>query len=142
MTVDENEFINSIDCNFPYNDRGRVIGLIDQAKCISENAMFAVLEELCRPGHGTQVSKATLLELIDVWDDKNDHPLAEFVVSAARLTVNDTQRSVEEALALLEKIAPFTGLYAALCIASKSADDTDGVLDIRDEEIRLKWAAQ
>ena len=140
--MDEAEFVNSIDCNFPYNDRSMAVAMIDQGNKISDNAMFAVLDELCRPGHSAKVTNNTLLELIDIWNDRAEHPLAEFIVPAARLMVKNTRWSVAKGITLLEQIAPFAGLYAALSIASESADDVDGILDAKGEKIRSDWDAE
>jgi len=44
----EQEFISSIDCNFPYEDIALAKELILQARSISPNAVFMVLHEILR----------------------------------------------------------------------------------------------
>ena len=55
--MNEEEFLNSIDCRFPYEDKGKWRALILQGKNISDNASFGVLEEIARKPHGNQVSE-------------------------------------------------------------------------------------
>jgi len=138
----EAEFNDLIDCNFPYNDRPEALALIDQANDISPNAMFVVLDELCRPGAGANVSTETLLELIDAWSERMNHPLSGPIVSAARVMVSGSHQSVASAADLMEKVALFEGQYAALSIAYMSCDDEDDLLGVRENEIRAKWEAK
>ncbi len=137
--MDEIQFVNLIDCNFPYNDRKTAVGLIDQANEISENAMFAVLDELCRCPHGTEVSRNTLLELVDIWADRIKHPLGSDFVFVAKLMIENNLWSVEDGLSLLDKVTPFKGLYAALSIVLESAEDIENALEVRAEKIRSDW---
>lgn len=140
--MDEFEFAVFIDCDFPYNDRLKAIALIDQANSISANAMFIVLEELCRPGQGVKVTKDTLLSLIDIWSERTEHPLAQIVVPVARLMAKGSHCwPVDQAAALMEKIAPFKGLYSALNVAYFSCDDVDELLEVRWKEIHAEWEA-
>ena len=138
----EAEFSDLIDCSFPYNDRPHALELIDQANAISPNAMFVVLYELCLPGAGVNVSKETLLELIDAWAERMDHPLSGPVVSAARVMASGSHYSDPSSAELMEKIALFEGQYAALSIAYMSCDDANNLLSVREKEIRAKWEAE
>lgn len=135
----EAEFSDSIDCCFPYHAREKAIELMDRALQISTNAAFIVLYELCMPPRGTRVKKKLLAELIDLWDAKVDHPLAQSIVPIARVMARGELVSVDEAKSVLETLAPFTGQYAALGIIYFSCDDRDGVLEAPVEEIRREW---
>lgn len=137
--MDEADFNDLIDCNFPYNDRPAALALINQAKAISPNAMFLVLDEICRPGVGVNVSKENLQELIDAWAESMDHPLSASVVSVARIIASGSECSVSAAAALMEKVAQYEGQYAALSIAFMSCDDSDNLLGARESEIRTQW---
>ena len=139
--MDEAEFNDLLDCNFPYNDRTAALALFDRAKAISPNAMFLVLDEICRPGVGVSVSKETLLELIDVWAVSMDHPLSAPVVSVARIIASGSECSVPAAAALMEKVAQYKGQYAALSIAYMSCNDSDNLLEARESDIRTQWGA-
>ena len=115
---------------------------MDQANAISVNAMFLVLHELCRPGRNTEVTENTLLRLIELWNERVDHPLAEAVVPVARLMAGGSMQSVDAALELMARIAPFEGQYSALSIAYFSCDDVHEVLEAPDKKIRSDWANQ
>ena len=138
----EAEFNDLIDCKFPYKDRPAAIALINLANSISPNSMFLVLHEICRPGRGIKVEKDTLLSLIDTWNEHMDHPLTKYVVPAARVMASGSFLSVKEALALMNEVAPFEGLYGALSIAYLSCDDVDGELAIQERKIRANWEAK
>lgn len=45
----EQEFLDSIDCNFPYFDEKKWKELILQSFTINNNAVFCILDEVCRP---------------------------------------------------------------------------------------------
>ncbi|WP_170763954.1 hypothetical protein [Ruegeria lacuscaerulensis] len=137
--MNEAEFSKSIDCAFPYANREKVIELVDVALSISTNAVFMVLEEICRPPQSTGVAKETLSDLIDVWSERVDHPLARSVVPIARLMLEGTHLSVYEAEKAVRKIAPFEGQYSALNIAYFSCDDTDGSVETVIHEVRGRW---
>ena len=139
--MEETEFYELIDCEFPYNNRERAIELIDLGISISANASFAVLHELCRPGMGTDVTKETLLDLIAIWVEKVNHPLAISVVPVARMMAEGKEQPVDEAILLLLEIAPYEGLYAALNIAYFSCDDTNGGMEVAYEEVVDGWEA-
>jgi len=137
--MDEIEFAEAIDSHFPYHDRVIATGLIDIANSLSDNAKFMVLEELCRPPLGTDVSEKTLLDLIDIWNNRTSHPLAHSVVKVARLMATDTDQSVNEAIQLMNEIAPFKGQYCALNIAYFSCDDKGSEIEAANDEIRRLW---
>lgn len=65
-----------------------------------------------------------------------DHPLSNSVASVARIMANGSDIPVPNAAALIEEIAPFREQYAALSIACFSYNDLDGLLEVRDSEIR------
>ncbi|WP_170515338.1 hypothetical protein [Ruegeria atlantica] len=137
--MNEAEFSKSIDCSFPYANREEAIELIDTSLSISTNAAFMVLEELCRPPEGMAVAKETLLDFIDVWSKKVDHPLARLVVPIARLMVEGNYLSGREAEKVAKSIAAFKGQYSALNIAYFSSDDTDESLETVIHEVRERW---
>ena len=44
----EKVFIDRIDYNFTYHNREACLSLIDEAAALSTNAMFFVIEQICR----------------------------------------------------------------------------------------------
>ncbi|WP_371170413.1 hypothetical protein [Aliiroseovarius sp. 2305UL8-7] len=137
--MDEIEFSRMIDCGFPYDDRRAAIAIIDEASAISANAVFVVLDELCRPGVGSKVTEKTLSELIEIWDSRVEHPLSQYFAPAAHLLAQGSSLPFDSALELMDRVASFRGMYAALNIAYLSADDSDDVLGAREREIRADW---
>lgn len=73
----EIQFLDKIDCNFPYHDRQEGVRLIEQAATLSTNALFSVIEELCRIPESERltVSTETLLDLLTLAASKINHPL-------------------------------------------------------------------
>lgn len=65
--MDESEFISRIDCEFPYKSKTRAHELITQARSISENASYAVLNEIIRPLFGENISPSIKSELFQMW---------------------------------------------------------------------------
>jgi hypothetical protein len=45
----EQEFLDFIDCNFPYFDEKKWKELVLQSFTINNNAVFCILDEVCRP---------------------------------------------------------------------------------------------
>ncbi|WP_299986139.1 hypothetical protein [uncultured Ruegeria sp.] len=137
--MNEAEFSQSIDCSFPYANREEAIELIDVALSISTNAAFMVLEEMCRPPQGIDVEKETLLDLIDAWSNRVDHPLARSIVPIARLMAEGNHLSGREAEKVAKSIAGFKGQYSALNIAFFSSNDANESLEIVINQIRERW---
>src|SRR5688572_10989532 len=65
IIMNEEEFLNSIDCCFPYENEGQWRALILQGKAISDNASFGVLEEICRKPYGNPVSEKEQLAMVE-----------------------------------------------------------------------------
>ncbi len=47
--MSEKEFIESIDCRFPYFSEKKWKDIVMQSFNVNNNAVFAVLHEMCRP---------------------------------------------------------------------------------------------
>ncbi|WP_170765300.1 hypothetical protein [Ruegeria lacuscaerulensis] len=137
--MNEVEFSELIDCKFPYDDIPASEALVVQAKSISESATFMVLEEICRPPRDASASKEALVGLVETWRRNVDHPLANIMASTARAVASGSSCSVPEAIALMEQIAPYRGLYSALNIASFCCDDVEGVAETQADLVRALW---
>lgn len=137
----ESEFLEAIDCRFPYADREAALALVDEACCISANAAFAVVDEIVRPPRSAEVSPLVQRELLEVLFARLEHPLVDVIRPLAELQLAGGEATAAEALAALRAIARHPGQYAALGIASLAADDRDGELDRADEAIRSAWAS-
>lgn len=136
----ETEFIESIDCSFPYNSEAEWRPLIELGTSISPNAAFMVLHELCRPPTGIAVPKARIEAILDCWNQHFKHPLVGQVLPAAKAMIDGQTIAVDTALRTMRVVAAYRGQYNALSIPYFACDDVDG----RAEELRLEitnaWA--
>jgi len=129
--MNEREFLELIDCNFPYGDEHRSIELIDRSLSISPNAVFAVVEEICRVpvSERQNVSEAFLLELLNVIDDRFRHPIKDLVFDVARILIRKGEISVDDAILKMEEIVRYPDAFSARSIVYFSCDDTEGKLE-------------
>jgi hypothetical protein len=137
--MNEIEFLNSIDCCFPYDNEDQWRALILQGKEISDNASFGVLEEISRKPLGNPVSENEQLVMLDAWEADNQHPLAKSVIEAAKAIITDTHLSVDRVLELLSQVQPYRNMYSALNIIYFSCDDTQGLVDEKRQQIVNSW---
>ena len=139
--MSESEFIDSIKCAFPYENRERAIALIDASCSISANAAFAVVDEISRPPFGAKTDPALSLDLLSLLEAKLLHPLTRPVIDLARKLVRSEQIPVADAISLLREIEPYPGQYSALSVAYFASDDTAGLADQEHSRIRAMWDA-
>lgn len=138
--MNETEFLNSIDCRFPYQDEPHWRTLILQGKSISANASFGVLHEIARKPFGHGVSEREQLVMLDGWCAENDdHPLAQPVVEAARAIITDHLLAVDRVLELLDRVRAYPHQYNALNIIYFACDDLQGVADEKWQAIVNFW---
>jgi hypothetical protein len=137
--VTEQAFIDSIDCQFPYTNRGIGRRLVLEACELSPNAAFAVLDELARPGVGADAPVDIREELISLLEQTLKHPLAPILVPVARRLVAGGELSVPEALTCMSAVRSHRGQYAALSLAYMSCDDVAGEADDAFKEIVDSW---
>jgi hypothetical protein len=137
--VTEKEFIESIDCQFPYFDRASWQEVIKVGCQISPKAAFAVLDEICRPPLRKEISVQQLEQILEYWKVEFHHPLAEPLGNAARLMINREEISVEQAVNLLNLAASYPHLYSALNVPYFACDDTDGFADKIYNKIIQRW---
>jgi hypothetical protein len=119
MTAEaETIFINSIDCKFPYSDRPACLTLINEAAALSINAIFFVVEEICRipSSDRKNVTTDTLMYLLAQTETKFTHPLKELVLETARKMVKGQSLTADEVISKMEIIKKYKGQYAALNI--------------------------
>ena len=141
--MSESEFIQSIQCNFPYHDLARALELARIACSISPNAAFAVADEFSRPPYGETPDSELCYEVLTYLESNIPHPLTKPVIGLARFRVAGGQGavSVEDSVRVLRQIKAFPGQYAALSIAYFAADDIDGIADAEESRIRASWSA-
>lgn len=135
----EEEFLSSIDCNFPYADRGQWEKLIVDSLNFSPNAQFALLEEICRAPRNAKISVSKVCKILSFWKQKVNHPLSGVLSQTAQSIVEGRCLSVDQAIEQMKEIESFPGLYAALNIAYFSCDDKDERADKVYQGIKLEW---
>lgn len=134
--MNEIEFIESIDCCFPYSDEHQWQSLIKQGGQISDNASYMVLHEICRAPK--EVAAETQLQLIHEWESFFDHPVKDLVVESGRAIINGIDIPAQKAIECLNEISKFKGIYNALSIIYFSCDDADGqVGDVYDQIVEM-----
>lgn len=137
----EDEFIQSIDCSFPYADEARWRELIDLGASISPNAAFMVLHEICRAPIDVVIDPGTLSNMLDVWQVRFKHPLVEVVLPAAEAMLRHETITVQAALMAMRRVASYPGQYNALSIPYFACDDVNDKADVLYEEIIRSWSA-
>ncbi|MES2842954.1 MAG: hypothetical protein V4794_21985 [Pseudomonadota bacterium] len=137
--MNEVEFIEAIDCRFPYGDQARARELIELGARISPNASFMVLHEICRPPEGAKEDSLVLLELASSWEGIFEHPLVFVVLPIARSMIQDKLIPVGVAMAAMREVAFYKDQYNALAIPYLACDDKKGEADALHREITHAW---
>jgi hypothetical protein len=139
----ENEhiFLDKIDCKFPYNDRGQSMKLIEEAASLSANALFSVVEELCRipEPERSNIPIKTLLDLLTIAADKINHPLKDLIVDAADKMIRRQELAVDDVISKMHMVQKYPGQFAALSILYFSCDDKDERLEPIWDNITTEW---
>ena len=132
MTVEsENEFLYSIDCQFPYDDHARALALVEQAVGISANATFAVLYEVCFVPANAHADITTRCDVLTHITKLLRHPLGKVILPLAAELLDGKRASVPRQIEAMRKVSSFPGQYSALQIALFAGDPEE----TRDEEL-------
>jgi len=137
----ETEFIDSIDCRFPYMDTKAAFTLIERACLISPNAAFTIIHELARPPRGVSVPAAQLRQLLSRLELSFDHPLKDVVVQLARAMIDGQLISESQALDVMQQISPFRNEFAALAIAYFALGDHSDAIEKLYNETVERWSS-
>jgi hypothetical protein len=140
MNTVEKEFRDEIDCCFPYDDFDQCKRLINRGIAISPYASFAVLHEICRPGQSVSVSADRLMQLLEYWRSRFDHPAAEMMREVAHSMILKRYLPVDEVIARMGILAEYPGLSPALEILYFSCDDVGEKLEPLYDGIHKRWA--
>ena len=141
ITDKEIEFLNKIDCNFPYLDRTQCVNIINEANSISSNSSFSVIEEICRMPQSkrTKISKEILFELLYLVERSFEHPLKTIIIETAKKMINNQLLDIDNVISVMNKIREFKGQYAALSILYFSCEDEEDKLKIFWNQIINEW---
>jgi hypothetical protein len=137
--MNEVEFIEAIDCRFPYGNQAKARELIELGARISPNASFMVLHEICRPPKAAKEGSLVLLELAAAWEGTFEHPLVSIVLPIAKSMIQDKLISVGEAMVAMREVAVYKDQFNALAIPYLACDDEKGEADALHKEITHAW---
>lgn len=121
----EKEFIDEIDCNFPYHDKENCLSLIDMAIGISSDAVYYVVYELCYLPNSVTIAKPYLLELLNVIDGKFVHQAKEIILDAARQIIKDGEVPFDIIITKMNEIRKMPKEYAALYVLNGQSYDNE-----------------
>jgi hypothetical protein len=139
VTVNESEFIDQIDCNFPHRKPMEVLCLIKLGASITPNAAYMVLYEICSVPYIPKLRPYLIQKRIELWEKYSPHPLNKIVVPLAIKIVRNRQISISRCLKYLDQVAQYPKMFNALNIVSSACDDPTGLVDERCHEIVHKW---
>ncbi len=135
----EKILLEEIDCKLPYSDKDACMHFIDRAVLISLNAVFAIVEELCRIPSRQSVSEIQLISLLDYVDSIFEHPLKPLVLNVASKMIRGEEVSVADAKANMNVVKNISGQFAALNIMYFSCDDETGEIETLYQDIVSDW---
>ncbi len=121
--MNEEEFISSIDCCFPYGDREAAVQAIHMACSISPSAAFTVAYELARVPRSASVSKDILLDLLFELKNHFSHPLKDVVLGITDKIIVGERLPLATVLQAMYEIAHYPGEWQALNIAACALQD-------------------
>ena len=125
----EKEFLDSIDCKFPYQNILAGKKFIVLGVEISPNAAFAVLHEICRPPLGLGIEQDRLINFLDIWSTCFDHPLVSTLLPLANAIIRRETIPHKAALKAMRAVANHQNQYCALAVVYFSCDDVDNELE-------------
>ena len=140
--MNEEDFLASINCEFPYGNNQACQDLIDKSVTISDNASYAVLEAICCKPFMHLIKAKEQLELIEVWRSKNSHPCMENIIEAAIACVKMPEVGLpeEKVLRYMDELAPFKNQCKALMILYSSIENTSsGAYQDKFNEVSKAW---
>jgi hypothetical protein len=135
----ESEFIEGIDCRFPYRRSTEWRRLSARAARISSNAAFMVLHEACRPPRSVELGAAQATEVVRHLRRRFRHPLLRVLAPAVQAHISGLVLRPSKAASLMRKVAAYPDQYNALALCYLSADDRAGVLDRIYNTVVSKW---
>ncbi len=135
----ETEFIEKIDCNFPYHSEPQWQALVKLGASISTNAAYMVLHEICRVPRSKKVTLKSKRAMLEYWGQNFNHPTITSVLRAAEVMIKGEELAVEESMSIMENISAYPNQYNALSIAYFACDDIDGRADDLYQKIISAW---
>ena len=136
----EAEFIQQIDCCFPYKAPLKWKRLVTQAARMSPDAAFMVVHELCRPPRSVSVTYAAREIILEHLGKRFHHPLLSALRPLILTFMRGERVSVSTAAAAMRRVARYRSQHNMLAICYFSCNDRNGCLDGLYESIVVKWS--
>ncbi len=95
------------------------------------------LHEICRAP--SDISRADLLKMLEYWSSKYHHDTKRVVLEAAKALIYDAAISERDALATLDEIANYPGLYNAAAIVYFAAVPENENIQRKYDAIVKRW---
>lgn len=137
----ENDFFDSIDCKFPYDDMNKSIELFKIASNISDNAVYWLLLESVDIPYNLRnsVDKLKIKNFLNHVLENYNHKLLKDIIEVSINVIDDIKNDEIHILNLMEELKEFDWLYCALNILYLSLDDKYWILEEKYNEIRNIW---
>jgi hypothetical protein len=137
----ETDFIEQVDCNFPYLSFDRASEVISQAGEVSQNAVYLVLHEILRaPPSVTAETKQLLLRM---WQTEyEEDSLFRFVRRCIPAYTQKELVPIEIVVKLIEQLAAHKGQVFALTLLYFSCDDANGEAKAAYQTVLSLWDLQ
>ena len=137
----EKEFLDNIDCKFPYNDIKKAEKLVKTAVLISDNSVFWIIHELVRPPKSMtwKINKTDSIGLLNYIDNNFWHPLKTDILSISKRVIENDAFNEEEILLVMNQLKDYKWLHTALNILYFICDDFDWKIEEKYNEIILHW---
>lgn len=136
--MSETQYLISIDCCFPHGDEAEWRAAIDLGIGISPNAGFAALDEISRPSRTAAPPQPRQKRMLAYWRARMKHPLTRVLARCAALRIEGKLLKPREAKGIMELVAEYEGLHAALAVVLSVADSAS-LIDIMVNDIIIHW---
>lgn len=137
--MSESEFIEKIDCRFPYRRPMEWRRVSARAARISSNAAFMVVNETCRPPRSVELAPNLANTILRHLRRRFRHPLFRVMEPAIRAHISGRDLRPSTAASLMRKVAAYPNQYNALALCYFSADDSAGSLDLIYNQVVSHW---
>ncbi len=139
--MNEQDFLNSIDCNFPYDDIEKWKFIIDTAINISDNCIFWIIYELFNIPKSLQwkIEKKKVIFLLDYINKNITHYSIQNIIYLWTKILNWSNISNIEILESMENLKNDKWLYWALSVLYLFWNDNNWEIENKYDEVINYW---
>ena len=120
--MSEEDFISSIDANFPFEEK-LAVEVMEVANSISDNACYYVLFEICCLPLSKKISPETQLEFLCLWRDRCHPKMKDVGLQTAQSIIKGIPQSYEFISQNMKKLCEFTNQFSLLDLLEISGVD-------------------